>query len=262
MPNTLFNVDRPFSKLHYAQVNNMDPRRVLLHAPELFSDFYYYKHEFDRALIAAEWVTTAASGTAFVYAAARGGGQYTGATGAVDDATVEIHQANVAIDSGDYPTCFLRWRSPAVSTGMGYEIGWSDAKTDEALVCVSALSAAGAPTITNGITDFGLLVLNTDLTLQTTAIIGDGTTGAVVGALFGTYAPANSAIIDMIIGVGPNLTRAQIWENGGKVGEVAVANGPDSATLVRFSGLWKSLDAATKSIGLLKFVILCEENAT
>lgn len=261
MPNTMFNIDRPFSKLHYSKVNNLDPRRLLLSAPLLFSDFYYYVAEFDRTLLAAEWATTAASGTVFAYNAQRNGA-FRGATQAADNATLEIHQANVAIDSADYPTAFLRFRAPADATGMAMEIGWSDAKTDEAVVCVSALTAAGAPTITNGITDFGLFVLNPDLTLTTAALIGDGTTGSVLGTLIGTWAPANDAIIDMVIGVGPNLTRIQIWENGGLVGSANVLNGPDSGTLVRFSGLWKSVDAAAKQIDLLKFVILAEENAT
>lgn len=260
MPNTMLNVQRPFSLLHYAKLHNLDPRWVLLNAPTLFSSFYFRRHEMDATLIAGDWVTTAASGTAFAYNAQRNGA-FRGATGAVDNATVEIHQANVAMDSADHPVVFLRWRAPADATGMGFEIGWSDAKTDEALVCVSALSAAGAPTVGNGITDYGLLVLNTDLTLTTTAIIGDGTTGTVLGGLVGTWAPANSAIVDVIIGVSPNLTKAQIWENGAFVGEYNVLNGPDSGTLVRFSALWKSLDAATKQIDILKCVFLSEENA-
>ena len=261
MPNTMLNVQRPFSKLHHSKVNNLDPRRLLLSAPSLFSDFYYYMAEFDRTLLAAEWVTAAASGTAFAYNAQRNGA-FRGATGAADNATVEIHQANVAIDSADNPVAFLRWRAPADPTGMGFEIGWSDAKTDEALVCVSALTAAAVPTVGNGITDYGLLVMNTDLTLTTTAIIGDGTTGTVLGALVGTWTPTASGIIDMIIGVSANLTKVQIWDSGAFIGEFNVLNGPDSGTLVRFSALWKSLDAATKQVDLLKFVILAEENAT
>jgi hypothetical protein len=264
MPNTMLNVHRPFSKLHYSKVNNLDPRRLLLSAPLLFSDFYYYMAEFDRTLLAAEWVTTAASGTAFAYNAQRNGA-FRGASQAADNATLEIHQANVAIDSADYPTAFLRFRTPADATGMAFEIGWSDAKTDEALVCVSALTDvdAAVPTIANGITDFGLLVLNTDLSLTTLALIGDGTTGSVVGKRAPSlYAPGNSAIVDMIIGVGPNVTNAQIWQNGRLVDSLSVTNGPDSGTLVRFSGLWKSLDAGAKQIDLLKFVILAEENAT
>ena len=130
MPHTMLDVQRPFSLLHYAKVNNLDPRRVLLNAPNLFSNFYYYMAEFDRTLLAAEWVTTAASGTAFAYNAQRNGA-FRGATGASDNATAEIHQANVAIDSADYPTAFIRWRAPADPTGMGFEIGWAGAKTGE-----------------------------------------------------------------------------------------------------------------------------------
>ncbi len=264
MPNTMLNVQRPFSLFHYSKLHNLDPRWVLLNAPNLFSSFYFFRDEMDATLLAANWVTTAASGTAAAYNAQRNGA-FRGATGAVDDATLEIHQANVAIDSADYPTAFIRWRAPAVPSGMGFEIGWSDAKTDEAVVCVSALTdvAAAVPTVGNGITDYGLLILNTDLALVTTALIGDGTTGSVVGLrLPNLWVPTASAIIDMIIGIGPNSTRAIIWENGGLIGDFAVTNGPDSATLVRFSALWKSLDAATKQIDILKFAILSEENAS
>jgi hypothetical protein len=264
MPNTLLNVDRPFSKLHYAKVNNLDPRRLLLAAPELFSDFYFYKSEFDRTLLAAEWVTTAASGTAFAYNAQRNGG-FRGTPQAADNATLEIHQAHVATDSADYPAFFLRWRAPADATGMAFEIGWSDAKTDQALVCVSALTDvdAAVPTIANGITDFALIVGNPDLTLVTSAFIGDGTTGAVVGKRVPSlWMPSNSGIIDMVVGIGPNASAAKIWDDGQLVADVHVLNGPDSGTLVQFSGLWKTVDAAAKQIDLLKFVILAEENAT
>lgn len=264
MATKMTDVQRPFSLLHYSKVNNLDPRRVLLNAPLLFSNFHYEINNCDRALIAGDFTTTAASGTAFAYNAQRNGA-FRGATGAVDNATVNLYPPNVAFDSADNPVLFVRWRAPATATGMGFEIGWSDAKTDEALVCVSALTdvAAAVPTITNGITDFGLLVLNTDLSLVTTALIGDGTTGAVVGTRIPQlWAPANNAIVDMIIGISPNSVKAQIWENGGLIGEYGVTNGPDSGTLVRPSLLFKSLDAATKQIDVLKWAILSEENAT
>ena len=264
MPNTMLNVQKPFSLLHYAKVNNLDPRRLLLAAPLLFPDFHFELHNFDRDLIAGDWTSTAASGTAFAYNAQRNGA-FRGATGAVDNATVNLYPPNVAFDAADNPCFFLRWRAPATPTGMGFEIGWSDAKTDEALVCVSALTdvAAAVPTVGNGITDYGLLMMNTDLSLATAALIGDGTTGSVVGLrLPSLWTPTASAIIDMIVGISPNLVKAQLWDGGALIGEFSVANGPDSGTLVRPSFLWKSLDAATKQIDVLKFAILAEENAT
>lgn len=264
MPNTMQNVSRPFSLLHYAKVNNLDPRRVLLNAPNLFSDFHYRLHEFDGTLDAAFWSTDVTGGgapTAFAYNAQRNGA-LRGATGTSDNGVTAIYQPNVAMNSADRPSVFFRWRAPADVTGFGFEIGWSDAKTDEKLVSVSALSAAGAPTITNGITDFGLLVMNTDYTLATTAIIGDGTTGAVIGALVGTWVPTASGIIDMIITVEPNLTKAQIWDSGAFIGSFNVLNGPDSGTLVRFSAIFKTLDTTSKTVDILKTAFLSEENAT
>ena len=89
-----------------------------------------------------------------------------------------------------------------------------------------------------------------------------GSTGCVLGhRLPSLWTPTADGIIDVILGVGPNLTKLQLWDNGAYIGEYNVLNGPDSGTLVRFSALWKSLDAATKQIDLLKFAILAEENA-
>ncbi len=267
MSNTMLNYQKPFSLLHYAAVNNLDPRRVLLMAPLLFSNFHFRLHEFDGTLDAAFWstdVTGSGDPTAFAYNAQRNGA-LRGATGTTDNTVISLFQPNVAMDPADNPTVFMRWRAPAAVTGFGYEIGWSDAKTDEKLVCVSALTdvAAAVPTIANGITDFGLLVMNTDLALTTTALIGDGTTGTVLGnRLSALWTPTASGIIDMIIGVSPNLTKCLIWDNGAFIGEYNVLNGPNSGTLVRFSAMFKTLNTTTKAIDIMKIAILSEENAT
>lgn len=264
MPNTMLNVKRPFSLLHYAKVNNLDPRRVLLEAPNLFSDFYFKRHEFDSAIESAYWSTDVTAGggpTAFAYNAQRNGA-LRGATGTTDNDVTAIYGAQVQFDPADYPTMFIRFRAPAAVTGFGFEILWSDAKTDEKVVSFSALSAAGVPTVTNGITDFGGIVMNTDYTLTTAAIVADGTTGAATGGLVGTWTPTASKIIDIILGVGPNLTRAQIWDNGAEVGSYFLNQGPDSAVLVRPSLIFKTLDTTTKAIDLMKLVILAEENAS
>ena len=267
MPNTMLNVERPFSLFHYAKLHNLDPRWVLLNAPNLFSSFYFRLHEFDGTLVAADWSTDVTAGggpTAFAYNAQRNGA-IRGNTGATDNDVTALFQPNVAMDPADNPCVFLRFRAPATVTGWGFEIGWSDAKTDEKLVCVSALTdvAAAVPTITNGITDFGLVVLNTDLSLTTAALIGDGTTGTVIGnRLTPVWTPTASGIIDMIIGVSPNLTKLQLWDSGVFQGEYNVLNGPDSGTLVRFSAIFKGLAASARQIDILKIAILAEENAT
>ncbi len=265
MPHTMLDAQKPLSLLHHAQVHNLDPRWVLLNAPNLLSSFYYRKHEFSGTLLAADWSTAVTAGgapTAFAYNAQRNGA-LRGATGITDNGITAIHQANVAMDSADNPAVFIRFRNPDTPSGFAFEIGWSDAKTDEKLVSVSALSAAAVPTITNGITDFGLVVFNTDLTLQTVALIGDGTTGTVVGTKVGpTWTPTASKIVDMIIGVSPNLTTCQIWEDNTYIGQYSLTNGPDSGTLVRFSALFKTLDTTTDVVDILKIVILAEENAT
>ena len=264
MPNTMLNVQRPFSLLHYAKVNNLDPRRVLLNAPLLFSDFHYEIHDFRGTLITADWTAAVTGGggpTTFAYNAQRNGA-IRGATGTTDNDVVSLYAPNVAFDPADNPTMFLRFRAPAAVTGFGFEIMWSDAKTDETLTTVSAISAGAVPTVGNGITDYGGLVMNTDMTLTTTIIMGDGTTGSVSGVAVGTWTPTASGIIDMIIGVGPNVSRAQIWDSGAFIGSYSALNGPDSGVLVRPSFLFKTLNTTTKQIDILKIAILAEENAT
>lgn len=265
MPNTLLNVLRPFSLLHYAKINNLDPRRVLLAAPHLFSDFYYEREEFTGTIVAADW-TVANAGTAptdFAYNAQRNGA-VRGATGTTDNNSIAIYKPNVAFDPADNPTWFLRWRAPAAVSSFAFEIGWSDAKTTETTLSVSALTdvAAAVPTVGNGITDYALLLMNTDMSLTTAALIGDGTTGSVIGLRIApVWTPTASGIIDMIIGIGANLTRVQIWDSGAFIGSFHVLNGPDSATLVRPSAVFATLNTTSKQIDILKSVILSEENA-
>ena len=265
MPNTMLNVQRPFSLLHYAKVNNLDPRRLLLSAPLLFSAFYYEREEFTGTIVTADW-TVGNTGTAvtnFAYNAQRNGA-VRGATGTTDNNSLAIYKPNVAFDSADNPTWFLRWRAPAAVTGFAFEIGWSDAKTDETLTSVSALTdvAAAVPTVGNGITDYGLVLMNTDMSLTTAALIGDGTTGTVLGnRLSPVWTPTASGLIDIIIGISANLTNVQIWDSGAFIGEFNVLNGPDSATLVRPSAVFKTLNKTSKQIDIIKSVILAEENA-
>ena len=262
--NSMLNVQRPFSLLHYAMVNNLDPRRVLLMAPLLFSDFYFEKHEFIGTLDAVYWSTDVTAGgapTAFAYNAQRNGA-VRGATGTTDNGVTAMYSPNVAYDSADNPVMFVRWRAPAAVSGFAFEILWSDAKTDEKLTSVSAITAGAVPTVGNGITDYGGFVMNTDMTLTTAIILGDGTTGAVNGAAVGTWTPTASGIIDMIIGIGANVTRAHIWDSGAFIGAFSATNGPDSGTLVRPSFLFKTLDTTSKTVDILKVAILSEENAT
>ena len=265
MPNMMTNVQKPFSLLHYAKVNNLDPRRVLLMAPLLFSDLYYQREEFTGTIVTADW-TVANAGTAptdFAYNAQRNGA-VRGATGTTDNNSIAIYKPNVAFDSADNPTWFLRWRAPAAVSSFAFEIGWSDAKTTETTLSVTALTdvAAAVPTVGNGITDYGLVLMNTDMSLTTAALIGDGTTGTVLGLrLSPVWTPTASGLIDMIISISANLTKAQIWDSGAFIGEFNVLNGPDSATLVRPSAVFATLNTTSKQIDIIKSVILAEENA-
>ena len=117
-------------------------------------------------------------------------------------------------------------------TGFATEMAFSDAPTTATTLNVSALSAAGAPTITsNGVTDQAGIVMNTDLTLGTAAIYSKGTTDAASGALLGTFLPTAATYW---------IARLQVVQNGAYAiindipGQSAgLILGPDTAKLMR-----------------------------
>ena len=127
---------------------------------------------------------------------------------------------------------------------------------------------ADPPTVANGVTDLGAVHMDTDQAVATARLVGDGTTGTAVGLTLtnraGTaWTPTASGIIDVIVGIRPNLTFCRIWDSLAPMGIMqAVAQGPDTGVLVMPYALFRTRNTTSKTISILKAVIVAEENRT
>lgn len=266
-PNPIF-TQKPFSLAHLRRVFAMsDPVKLAAMVPLMPWDYYYKVHEFDAALDTAYWTTAVTGGgapTAFAFNAQRNAA-LRGATGATDDGVTAITYANTFFDSADNPFFWLRWVAPAAVTGFSFEIGFSDPKSDEALPGCTDIDT---PATGNGVTDMGAIHMDTDQTLTTAALVADGTTGAALATTLvnraGTaWTPTASGIIDTIVGVRANLTYCWIWDSLAPMGIMqTVAQGPDTGVLIRPYMLFRTRNTTSKTIDLLKCVIVAEENRT
>lgn len=266
-PNPIY-TQKPFSLAHFRRVFAVsDPVKLAAMTGLMPWDYFHKVWDFHEATLTADWTTDVTAGgapTAFAYNAQRNAA-LRGATGTTDDGVTALKYHSVAFDPADNPFFWLRWVAPAAVTGFSFEIGFSDAKTDEAL---PACTDIDTPTVANGVTDMGGVHMDTDQTLTTAAVVADGTTGAALATTLvnraGTaWTPTASGIIDVIVGVRPNLTYCWIWDSLAPMGIMqSVAQGPDTAVLVRPYALFRTRNTTSKQIDLLKAVIVAEENRT
>ena len=240
-----------------------DPVKLALLMKLLKFDYGWFEDEFSQALDTARWTTAVTAGggpTAFAYSAVRGG-VLQGITGATDNDAVAITLAQTFLDPADNPIMLIQWRSNAV-TGFSFEIGFSDPKTDEALPGVTDVDG---PTTGNGVTDILCVHMDTDQTLTSAALVGDGTTGAATSlsdpeGAGSTYTPTASAWQTFIIGVRPNLGYSHVWDGAGFAGTFSVGNGPDSGVLVRPYALFRTRNTVSKTIDIRKICFGWEQN--
>jgi len=233
--------------------------------PRAIAHSAYRKHHwhFDEDSIEARWATAVSAGggpTAFAYNAQRNGGLQ-GATGATDNDATALHLDNVIFDPADNPMMLVRWRAPAAVTGFSFEIGFTDAKTDEFLPGITDIDT---PASGNGITDGGGIHMDTDQTLTTAAAWGVGTSTTILKTDMLTFTPTASAIQYTMVGVREGLTYVAHWNAGALVGNRiwAVASGPDAAILVRPSLVFRTRNTTSKTINIHSIVLAAEENAT
>jgi len=77
------------------------------------------------------------------------------------------------------------------------------------------------------------------------------------------WTPTASGIIDVMVGIRPNLTFCWIWDSLAPMGiQQSVAQGPDSGVLVRPYMLFRTRNSTSKTIDLIKCLIMAEENRT
>lgn len=225
-----------------------DPMRLAALAPLAPFDYGLVAEECGQALDTNKWTTAVTAGgapTAFVLNTTSGS-WFSGATGTTDDGATAIHAAATFLNPTDNPWFIIRWKIDVV-TGFSFEIGMSDPKTGENLPGVTDVDT---PAIGNGVTDIGCIHLDTDQTLTTAALVGDGTTGSAVKTDIGTYTPTAGAWQHMVIGVRPNLVTATIYNDGAFVGQFSTTNGPDANVLVRPYALFRTRNTTTKIVDI------------
>jgi len=264
-PNAIY-TQKPFSLAHLRRVFGMsDPVKLAAMSALMPWDYFYRAYEFNEPTMHTDWTAATDDGTAFVYNAQRNGA-IQGATGTTDDAACAIHYHAAIFNPSDKPFLWLRWVAPAAVTGFSWEVGFSDPKSDETLPAVSDVDA-DPPTVGNGVTDVGCVHMDTDQAVATARLVGDGTTGAAVGSTLVTrdgstgWTPTASGVIDVIVGIEANKTRCWIWDSLAPVGIMTeIAQGPDADILVRPYAYFRTRNTTSKTVSILKAVILCEEN--
>ncbi len=273
-PNPIY-TQKPFSLAHLRSVfANSDPVKLAAMTALMPWDYFHKQYEFQEATLNADWTAVRDSGntaTNFAYNAQRNGALQ-GATGATDDGSFALHYHAALFNPSDNPFVWFRWVAPAAVTGFSFEIGFSDPKTDEALPGITDVDA-DPPTVGNGVTDIAAVHMDTDQAVATARIVGDGTTGAAVGRTLtndaGTaWTPTAGGIIDTIVGVRANRAFCWIWDSAARVGVMQAAeasgthNGPDANVLIRPYAMFRTRNTTSKTISLLKAVIVAEENRT
>ena len=250
----LLQTTKPFSLRHArAMFGGTDPLKLAFFVPLLKTDYGFFEDEFIQALDTTRWTTAVTAGggpTPFAYSAVRGG-VIQGATGTTDNDVTAIHLAQTFLDPDDNPFYIIQWQSNAV-TGFSFEIGLSDPKTDEAL---PGITDVDTPATGNGVTDLLAVHMDTDQTLTTADLIGDGTTGAAAASsglslADAAYTPTAATWQTFLLGVRDNLGYCAIWNGNGFVGHFSVGNGPDGGVLVRPYALFRTRNTVTKTINI------------
>lgn len=260
-PNPMYLEQRAFSRAHARSMFGVsDPKKLALLIPNLIGDYGWLSTEFGGALVAADWATAVSAGggpTAFAYAAVRGGTAQ-GATGTTDNDATAIYRTQTFLDPADNPFLIVRWKSNVV-TGFSFEVGFSDPKADEALPGVTDVDT---PTVGNGVTDILCVHMDTDQTLTTAALVGDGTTGAATKTDIETYTPTAGTYQTLIIGLRPNFGFVACWDGEALIGNrrYSVSNGPDSGVLVRPYALFRTRNTTTKLIDIDSIAFGWERN--
>ena len=269
-PNPMLLEQMAFSREHARSMfTGTDPKKIAMYIPILKSDYGWIESEFDKTIQSAEWTTAVTSGggpTAFAYAAVRGG-VARGATGTTDNDTTAIYRTQTFLDPADFPFMLIRWKSSAF-TGFSFEIGFSDPKTDEALPGVTDVDT---PAVGNGVTDIACLHMDTDQTLTTVALVGDGTTGSAAKTDITTtptgstgFTPTASTYQTYLVGVRPNEAHATLWDGDAKIANIRwhVSNGPDSGVLVRPYAIFRTRNTTSKTIDVDYIAFGWERTAT
>src|SRR3990167_11543592 len=156
------------------QIERFSPEGVYMALyPWLRAGVVYVEDDFiEDTISATRWNLAVDDGTTFAWAVARSG-TIQGSTGATDDAAIAINGDVMWLGDQD-AGMEVRFKIDVV-TGFNFEIGFTDALSDETLPAVTDIDT---PATGNGATDVAVLHLDTDQTLQTAELVGESTGSA------------------------------------------------------------------------------------
>lgn len=145
--------------------------------PLAFQDFFFKSYDFENDTISSDWTVDEATGASTVFAASTTveAGALVGATTTTDNTTISINYDGVFFDANRSPGMLVRIKvNTAASTY--FEFGFSDAPTQPYTINW----ALDTPTLqSNGTTDVATVVIDTDATQKTAALVAVGTTDTV-----------------------------------------------------------------------------------
>ena len=188
------------------------PRGVLAAMfPRMLDSVVYVEDDFLEDTISSTRWNLAADGTATTFAwAAAEGGTVQGSTGATDNGYHAIN--GDVIWSGD-KNCGMAARFKLdVVTGFSFEIGFTDALSDETLPAVTDVDT---PATGNGATDVAVIHLDTDQTLTTAAFVSESTGSAYAAQKvnLGTFTPTAAKYYTMVVQLNGNNAFCAIFNS-------------------------------------------------
>jgi hypothetical protein len=250
MPNPQFGTfNRPGSLFQLQRGRGANSDLVGFLLPLAMRDYVFLDYDFENATISPDWAVSNSSGTSaadFASTDTVENGVLRGDTGTDDNGSIEIHYGKVMFDAARNPGSEIGLAFDVV-TSMAFEFAFADPPSTASTLNVSALSAAGAPTIaSNGVTDQFGIVRNTDLTATTACVYSKGTTDAAAGGLLGTFIPVAATYSTYRIQGGDGFAYAIIDDNQAQ--SAGLSLGPDTGILMR-----PHLIVATKVASTAKF---------
>jgi len=217
--------------------------------PLAMRDYIYLPYDFENATISPDWAVSNSSGTSaadFASTDAVEGGILRGDTGTDDNGSIEIHYGKSMFDAARNPGAEMGMAVDVV-TSWAMEFMFTDPPSTASTLNISALSAGGAPTwASNGTTDSFGIVINTDLTLTTAALVSQGTTDADSGGPLGLFQATAATYHVYRIQGGDGHVYGIIDDNFGQENRLSL--GPDTAVLMR-----PGVIVATKVASTAKF---------
>ena len=235
LPNFAELITNPQSIAQLAKGRGWNSSLVHFLAPFAMRNFIYLPYEFHEATISPDFVVSNSSGTSaadFAVNSGVEGGTYKGDTGTDDNGEIQINYESVMFDAARKPGFEIAMKLDAV-TGYAVEMSMCDAPTTAYTLNDSALTAAAVPTeVSNGVTDRASIIVNTDFTLGTAALVSVGTTDTTEGGVaLGTFIHVAATYSVWRLQVANRGAFGIIDDNFGQVGRLSA--GPDTGVLMR-----------------------------